>query len=100
MRAARPEDMVTRTTTVAPSRRRPDLWLRFLDNATGKNDELTRFLQRWCGYCLTGDTKEHALLFGYGPGGNGKSVLLNTVARILGDYAAVAPMDTFTASHG
>src|SRR5688572_9748679 len=36
--------------------------------------------------------------FGCGPGGNGKGVLLNTVSRILGDYAVTAAMDTFTAS--
>jgi len=40
-----------------------------------------------------------ALVFVYGLGGNGKSVFLNTVTGILADYAAVAAMDTFTASH-
>ncbi|WP_424138714.1 phage/plasmid primase, P4 family [Roseomonas chloroacetimidivorans] len=101
MRTAQPADMMTRITAVAPSRATPpDLWLRFLDETTGRDDELIDFLKRWCGYCLTGDTNEHALLFGHGPGGNGKSVFLNTVARILGDYAAVAAMDTFTASFG
>jgi putative DNA primase/helicase len=35
-------------------------------------------------------------LFIYGPGGNGKSVFLNTVVGILGEYAAIAAMDTFT----
>lgn len=43
-------------------------------------------------------TGEHALIFAYGPGGNGKSVFLNTVSHILGDYAVTAAMDTFTAS--
>jgi putative DNA primase/helicase len=33
------------------------------------------------------------LLFCWGQGGNGKGVLLNTVSRLLGDYAAVAPSD-------
>jgi phage/plasmid-associated DNA primase len=37
---------------------------------------------------------------GYGGGGNGKSVFLNTVSRILGAYHATAPMETFTASSG
>ena len=35
-------------------------------------------------------TREHALVFVYGPGGNGKSVFLNIVAAILQDYAATA----------
>jgi putative DNA primase/helicase len=38
------------------------------------------------------------LFFVYGPGGNGKSVFLNTIVNILGDYARTAAMDTFTAS--
>ena len=42
---------------------------------------------------------EHSFVFIYGPGGNGKSVWLNTVAKILGDYQKTAPMETFTASH-
>ena len=100
LRPARREDMVTRVTAVAPAAPGApcDRWLAFLEQATGKDAELIAFLQRWCGYCLTGDIREHALLFVYGPGGNGKSVFLNTISRILGDYARVAPMETFTAS--
>jgi putative DNA primase/helicase len=59
---------------------------------------MVRFLQQWCGYSLTGDVREHALLFVFGAGGNGKSVFLNTVLGILGDYATTAGMDTFSAS--
>jgi putative DNA primase/helicase len=75
------------------------LWLKFLDETFRSDQELIRFLQRWGGYCLTGDTQEHALLFGSGGGGNGKSVWLNTHLGILGNYAAVASMDTFAASN-
>jgi putative DNA primase/helicase len=47
---------------------------------------------------LTGDIREHALVFCYGRGGNGKTTLLNTVTAILGDYAQTAAMETFTAA--
>lgn len=102
MRPARPGDMMTRIAAVAPAApgNEAPLWRAFLMQATKGDDQLIGFLKRWFGYCLTGSTREHALFFGYGPGGNGKSVLLNTVARILGDYAVVAAMETFTASHG
>ena len=60
--------------------------------------DLIRFLQQWGGYCLTGDTREHALVFGFGNGKNGKGVWLNTHTGIMNDYAATAAMDTFTAS--
>jgi putative DNA primase/helicase len=49
---------------------------------------------------LTGSTREHALFFFYGPGGNGKGVFLNTLSAILADYAAVAPMEAFIATQG
>ncbi len=102
LQPSRREHHVTKVTAVAPapSGTTCDTWLAFLDQATGKDDELIRFLQQWAGYCLTGSTREHALLFIYGPGGNGKSVFLNTVAGIIGDYCRTAPMDTFTSSPG
>jgi putative DNA primase/helicase len=56
------------------------------------------YLKRLFGYALTGITREHALAFLYGTGANGKSVLLSTVAGILGDYHTTAPIETFTDS--
>lgn len=99
LRPAAQGDFITKLTAVAPTEK-PDcpLWLKFLHDATGGDGELIRFLQQWAGYCLTGDTREHALLFVYGPGGNGKTVWLNTTAGILADYARNAAMETFTAS--
>lgn len=74
-------------------------WRRFLAEATGGDRDLEAYLQRLAGYALTGSTEEQALTFVHGPGGNGKSVFLNAISGILGDYARVATMDTFTASH-
>ena len=48
---------------------------------------------------LTGSTREHALFFCYGTGANGKGVFINTLKAVLGDYAAIAPMETFLASN-
>ena len=99
LRAADPADRINQIAAVGPSRRADcTRWLSFLAEATGEDTDLIGFLQRWCGYCLTGDIGEHALVFCYGPGGNGKSVLLNTVSAILGDYAKTAAMETFVAS--
>jgi putative DNA primase/helicase len=39
------------------------------------------------------------LFFLYGTGANGKGVFIKTLVGIWGDYAAVAPMTTFMASH-
>ncbi len=99
LRAPVPEDHITKLTAVAPAKV-PEckLWLAFLNEATANDPKLIRFLQQWAGYCLTGDTREHALMFVHGPGGNGKGVFLNTIAGILGEYARNAAMETFTAS--
>lgn len=95
----RPDAHMTKITAVAPERVPTPHWSRFLDRVTGGDRALQEFLARVVGYGLTGETREHALFFFYGTGGNGKGVFLNTVAGVLGDYATVAPMETFTASH-
>ncbi len=93
-----PTLLLTRSAAVRPADGGCPLWLRFLHESTGGDAALVRFLKLWCGYCLTGNVDEHALVFVYGPGGNGKSVFLNVVAGVMGDYAVTAAMDTFTAS--
>lgn len=99
LRRATSEDGITKLTPVAPADKSDcPIWLRFLDEATGDDVGMVRFLKQFCGYSLTGDTREHALLFVFGPGGNGKSVFLNVLTGILGNYAKTATMDAFTAS--
>ncbi len=99
IRQAIPEDHITKLTSITPARS-PSCprWLAFLEQVTNGDHALIRFLRQWCGYCLTGDTREHALLFAHGDGGNGKGVFLNVLAWTMGDYARNAAMDTFTAS--
>ncbi len=101
LRPSAQDEGITKLTAVAPADIADcPIWLSFLNDATGGDKEMIRFLQQWCGYCLTGDVSEHAFVFLYGGGGNGKSVFLNTVSRIIGDYHATAPMETFTVSSG
>jgi P4 family phage/plasmid primase-like protien len=100
-RPGRRDDFITRITACSPENSsRASLWTTFLQESTRGDQELIGFLKRVCGYMLTGDVSEHALFFVYGPGGNGKSVFLNTIHNILGDYATTSSMDTFTASKG
>lgn len=93
----RPQAYFTKSTAVK-ARGDCTLWRAFLKRITDGNAQLERFLQRMAGYCLTGSTREHALFFLYGTGANGKSVLLNTLSGVMGDYARSAPIETFTAS--
>lgn len=99
MREPDPTDYISKLAAAAPANAANcPRWLAFLDESTGGDAAMVRFLQQWCGYCLTGDTREHAFVFCYGPGKNGKSTFIGTVSGILGDYAATAAMTTFTAT--
>ncbi|KRR09972.1 hypothetical protein CQ12_06050 [Bradyrhizobium jicamae] len=97
IRESRPDDHMTKSTAVAAGGDCPT-WKAFLHKSLAGDAELIGFVQRMLGYALTGDTREQVLFFLYGQGGNGKGVLLNTVAGILADYAKTAPMATFTDS--
>lgn len=101
LRPHRQSDHITKMTGVTPD---PDMatpiWAEFLVWMTGGDDRLLAFLRRMIGYALTGDTREHALFFLYGTGGNGKGTFLNTVVQCMGDYARTSPIETFTESKG
>jgi putative DNA primase/helicase len=98
MRSSRPVDFMTKSTAVSPGGDCPR-WLAFLLRITSGNQKLIGYLQRVAGYCLTGYVREHVIFFIFGPGGNGKSIFLNTLNGLMGNYGAVAAADTFMASH-
>jgi putative DNA primase/helicase len=77
-----------------------DLWNAFLRTVAKGDEELAAYLQRVCGYCCTGSTNEHAMFFLYGTGAYGKSVFINTVSQILGDYHKPAHLETFVVTMG
>jgi putative DNA primase/helicase len=55
---------ITKLAAVAPAERDDcPLWDAFLLEAAGGDRDNVAFLRRWFGYCLTGDTREHALIF-------------------------------------
>jgi putative DNA primase/helicase len=57
------------------------------------------FLHQWFGLSLTGDVTEQKLMFLYGKGANGKSVLVDVVSYVAGDYGETVPIETFL-DHG
>jgi P4 family phage/plasmid primase-like protien len=75
------------------------LWTKFLDRVTGGNIAQQAYLQELCGYCLTGVTSEQKAHFAYGTGANGKTVFVNAITEVMGDYAGVTPSEVFLASH-
>ncbi len=96
----RPHDPLDYLTRVAPVNYNPDAkaprFEAFLAEIMGGDVELTKFLQRWFGYCATGDVREQKFLVHIGQGANGKGTLLGAVQDVLGDYCATAPLGLLT----
>lgn len=94
--AGSPEQMVSRQCSCAYN---PDVdqsdWLHFLSTIYNDDQELIDFVQIMFGYGITGFTTEHIFPFLLGRGRNGKSLLINTIARVAGDYAATVPCEIF-----
>jgi putative DNA primase/helicase len=91
LRKQRRKDLLTKISSITyDSEAEAPHWRKFLRDAMGGDDELVSYLQRHSGYCLTGLTTEHALLFHYGDGNNGKSTFLNTLHTMFGEYGARA----------
>ena len=87
-------DRMTKITTATPGRRLPDL-AAVPRRGHGRRRGIAKLP------ATDGRLRAHRLdagaraVFLYGTGANGKSVFVNTLATILGDYATNAPMDTF-----
>jgi len=95
---ARPELYITKRTSVAPEDGECPSWIALLSRVTAGDEAMMSYLQRWCGYVLTGETREECFAFVYGPAQTGKSTFIRALSEILGDYHRKASMDTFTES--
>lgn len=71
------------------------MWEAFLLQVFQGDQDLIDYLQQWAGYSLSGSIAEQQILFAYGLGANGKSVLFSVLAEMFGTYAVTAPVETF-----
>ena len=62
--------------------------------------DLASYLQKLLGYCMTGMTREHKMFVAVGRGANGKSVLLDTLSPLMGDYFETVAPDALMAASG
>jgi len=89
------EDFITK---LCPVQYIPDAacpkFMRFLGQVMQGNDAMIEFLQRAFGYTLTGNTDERCVFLCIGTGANGKTVLLSTMMKLLGDYAKKSSPET------
>lgn len=105
-RPSRPEDYCTKLAPVDfdPAAQAPT-WLDTVAKICGEHGKpgqpIVGFLARWFGYCATGSTREQCFVIHHGGGSNGKSTILETMAKCLGDYAgAAAPGLLVVKKHG
>lgn len=94
-REHRREDLITKLSPVAydASATCPN-FMTFLNQIMLENEAMVGFLQRAFGYTLTGNTDERCLFLCMGTGANGKTMLLSTMMRLMGDYAKKATPET------
>jgi len=79
--------LVTKLTRCSPREERCERFHQFLEEITGSDEELQEYLQVILGACLSGSPEAHWMAFIYGPTRSGKSVMVELIAHILGDYA-------------
>lgn len=89
-RAGRPSDLVTRYMAVEfyAGATCPE-WRKFIARIM-PDAEIALYLQKLCGYFLTGTCDDQAFYFFHGGGKNGKSILIRALAAILGAYGSKA----------
>lgn len=98
---ADPEHLFTQVSPVMyDARAKAPTWVKFVDQITCGRRDLSEFLQRWAGYCATGETREMAIVFAIGEGGNGKGVYMNTLQRALGSFSITTPITTLMEQRG
>ncbi|WP_281828849.1 phage/plasmid primase, P4 family [Lactobacillus amylolyticus] len=69
-------------------------WNQFLKQIFDNNEDLIHYIQKAIGYSATGSTREQIMFVLYGNGRNGKSIFIDTLADILGDYARTMNVST------
>jgi putative DNA primase/helicase len=89
--AHRNKDFITKIADITsdPTAECPEFH-KFITRIMGNDTALIAYMQRWIGYCLTGNVSEHVFQVWYGTGANGKSVLAAVLAGLLGEYTKAA----------
>lgn len=74
-------------------RNEPKIFVKFMREIFENDNELIKYMLKAFGYALTGSMKEQCVFFLVGDGANGKSVLLQVLNEIAGDYSESACSD-------
>jgi putative DNA primase/helicase len=63
------------------------IWQQTISEIHGDEIEVVEFIQRFFGYCITGDVTEQVYACFIGDGSNGKGIMFEILREILGDLA-------------
>jgi putative DNA primase/helicase len=85
--------LLSRYTDIEVSYEKPQLWLKFLSEIFEGNKQLIDYVQRVFGYALTGFMREQSMFILHGDGSNGKSLLLEVIAKIIGGYGTTSSVN-------
>jgi putative DNA primase/helicase len=88
IRPATPADRLTLITGcgVAKKGAKMPRFNKFIQETTQGDAELERFLRMWFGVSLIGNVRDQKIVFIWGPGANGKSVLIRLTGLVGGGY--------------
>lgn len=77
-----------------------EIYLDRIFRSASNKTEIIKFLQRAVGYTLTGLTQEECLFLPYGKGSNGKSVFLEILHALMGEYGTTINSRSLTTERG
>jgi len=97
-----PDDLITKISpAVFDPKATCPMFDEFLRTVLCGEAELVSFIKQAIGMTLSGSVREQCFFVLYGLGDNGKSVLLNIIRALMGDYGKTAPPNVFLEkSHG
>lgn len=88
----------TKSSGITPTPGPAPLWDRFMSEIFCRDTHFIDWMQKFLGYCITGENSEKKFFICFGEGDTGKSTLWNIVAELVGDYLVRLPSTALTKS--
>ena len=98
LRPSEREDMISMTTACGVDMdHEPKAFVKFINDIFA-DSEVAHYVHKALGYSISNSTREQCIFILHGDGNNGKSLLLDVIANVLGSYAVVSRPQLLTES--